>query len=50
MIKRRIEPWLVLLSGLSASLRTKGSLLQFPVRVHAWVAGPNRGAHERQPH
>ena len=33
-------PWLVLLSGLSASLRTKGSLVRFPVRAHAWVAGP----------
>ena len=30
--------WLVWLSGLSASLRTKGSLVQFPVRAHAWVA------------
>ena len=32
-------PWLVWLSGLSASLRTKGSPLRFPVRAHAWVAG-----------
>ena len=38
-------PWLVWLSGLSASLRTKGYLVQFPVRAHAWVAGqvPSRG-------
>ena len=27
------------LSGLSTGLRTKGSLVQFPVRAHAWVAG-----------
>ena len=33
------EPWLVWLSGLSASLQTKGSLVRFPVRAHAWVAG-----------
>ena len=32
-------PWLVWLSGLSASLRAKGSLVWFPVRAHAWVAG-----------
>ena len=32
------EPWLVWLSGLSAGLRTKGSLVQSPVRAHAWVA------------
>ena len=34
-----MQPWLVWLSGLSASLRTKGSLVQFPVRAYAWVAG-----------
>ena len=46
------NPWLVWLSGLRASLQTKGSLVQFPVRAHAWVAGqvPSDGAHERQPH
>ena len=33
------EPWLVWLSGLSAGLRTKGSLVLFPVRTHAWVMG-----------
>ena len=34
-----VQPWLVWLSGLSARLRTKGSLVRFPVRAHAWVAG-----------
>ena len=29
------RPCLVCLSGLSASLRTKGSLVRFPVRAHA---------------
>ena len=39
------------LSGLSAGLRTKGSLVQFPVRERVWVAGqvPSRGR-VRQPH
>ena len=32
-------PWLVWLSGLSTSLQAKGSLVRFPVRAHAWVAG-----------
>ena len=32
-------PWLVWLSGLSASLWTKGLLVWFPVRVHAWDTG-----------
>ena len=38
-------------SGLSAGLRTKGSLVRFPVRVHAWFSGqtPNRG-HTRGNH
>ena len=38
-------------SGLSASLRTKGSLVGFPVGAHAWVVGqvPSRG-HKWQPH
>ena len=33
-------------------LQTKGSLVQFPVRAHAWVVGqvPSRGPCERQPH
>ena len=33
------KPWLVWLSGLSASLQTKGSQVRFPVRAHAWVVG-----------
>ena len=38
-------PWLVWLSGLSASLWNKGLLVRFPVRALAWVAGqvPSRG-------
>ena len=32
-------PWLVWLSGLSTGLRIQRSLVQFPVRAHAWVAG-----------
>ena len=32
-------PWLVWLSGLSVGLRSKGSRVRFPVRVHAWVEG-----------
>ena len=37
--------WLVWLSGLSACLQTKGSLVQFLVRAQAWVVGqvPSRG-------
>ena len=34
-----VKPWLVWLSRLGAGLQTKGSLVQFPVRAHAWVAG-----------
>ena len=51
-LKGMNKPCLVWLSGLSAGLRTKGSLVQFPVRAHAWVAGqvPSGGVHERQPH
>ena len=39
-------PWLVWLSGLSTSLRTKESPVRFPVRAHAWVADqvPHRGS------
>ena len=33
------QPWLVWLSGLSARLPTKESLVQFPVRAQAWVVG-----------
>ena len=32
-------PRLVWLSGLSTGLHTKGSLVRFPVRAHAWVVG-----------
>ena len=44
-------PWLVWLSGLSASLWTKGSPVWFLVRAHAWVIGqvPSRG-HARGNH
>ena len=40
-----VQPWLVWLSGLSAGLQTKGSLVRFPVKAHAWAAGqvPTRG-------
>ena len=38
----RREPWLVWLSGLSASLRTKESLVRFLVVAHAWVVGQVR--------
>ena len=41
----RILPRLVWLSGLSDSLQTKESLVRFPVRAHAWVAGQ---AHSRE--
>ena len=42
---KSVGPWLVWLSGLCAGPRTKGSLVGFPVRVHAWVAVlvPNKG-------
>ena len=44
-IKNQNWPWLVWLSGLSTGLRSKRSLVQFPVRAHAWGAGqvPDRG-------
>ena len=42
------------LSGLSTSLRTKGLLVRFPVKAHAWVAGqvrsPVGGATEATTH
>ena len=46
------QPWLVWLSGLGTSLRTKGWLLGFPVSAHAGVAArsPVGGVCERQPH
>ena len=38
-------------SGLSAGLQTKGLLVQFPVRAHAWVAGQlPSGRHVRGNH
>ena len=39
------EPWLVWLSGLSASLQTEGSSVQFPVRHMSglWARIPSRG-------
>ena len=38
-------PWRVWLRGMSASLRIKGSLVQFLVRAHGWAVGqvPSRG-------
>ena len=44
-------PWLVWLSGLSASLWTKRSPVQFPDGVHVWVVvpGPPLRACEKQP-
>ena len=39
VIKSYFWPWLVRLSGLSASLQTERSLGRFPVRAHAWIAG-----------
>ena len=39
MISKVLLPWLVWLSGLSADLQTKGSLVRFPVRAYPWVAG-----------
>ena len=38
-LKNKIPPWLVWLSRVSASLRTKVSPVQFPVRAHAWIVG-----------
>ena len=38
--RRMFSPWLVWLSGLSAGLRSKGSLVQFPVSTRTWVTGP----------
>ena len=45
-------PWLVWLSGLNADLRTKGSLVRFPVGAHAWVVGqvPTGGEREATTH
>ena len=43
-LNKKLWPWLVWLSGLSASLWTERSLVRFPVRAHAWVAGQVREA------
>ena len=44
-ILKKKYPWLVWLSGFSASLQIKGLPVRFPVRAHVWVAGqvPSRG-------
>ena len=36
---RKILPWLVWLSGLSARLRTKRLPVRIPVRDSTWIAG-----------
>ena len=38
-INKKVEPWLMWLSGLTAGLQTIGFLVLFPVQAHAWVAG-----------
>ena len=38
-IRIQYQPWLVWLSGLTSSLGIERSLVQFPVRAHAWGAG-----------
>ena len=40
LFKNLLLHWLVWLSVFSTSLRTKGSLVQFPIRAHAWIVGP----------
>ena len=47
-LKVKKTPWLVWLSGKSAGLRNGRSLVRFPVRAHAWVAGqfPVGGVHQ----
>ena len=42
------EPWLAWLSGLNASLRTKGLLVRFPVRTQTWVVGQVPGSGHRR--
>ena len=37
--KKKLEPWLVWLNGLSTGLQTKKSPIRFPIRAHALVAG-----------
>ena len=50
--KIKVLPWVVWFSGLSASLRTKGSPVRIPVGTHAWVAGrvPMGGGNVRGNH
>ena len=50
--KKKNYPWLVWLNGLSASLQTERSLVQFLVRGTCLGCGPGpqSGAHKRQPH
>ena len=43
-----LKPWLVWLSGLTASLQTKGLPVRFPVRAHAWVVGWDSQWRERK--
>ena len=38
-IRKKFLPWLLWISGLSTRLRTKESLVRFPVRELAWVVG-----------
>ena len=38
-VKNTIKIKFLKISGLNASLQTKGSLVQFPVMAHAWVVG-----------
>ena len=47
-----VPPWLLWLSGLNASLRSIGSLVQFPISECAWVADqvPSGGEHKGKPH
>ena len=50
-LKVKKTPWLVWLSGKSAGLRNGRSLVRFPVRAHAWVAGQVlSGGHVRGNH
>ena len=51
--EKKVRPWLMWLSELSAGLRTKGLLVRFLVRVQVWIAGRVSlwwGVCERQPH
>ena len=52
LFKKSFLTWLVWLSGLSISLRTKGSSVRFPVQGTCLLCrpGPQQGACNRQPH